>query len=434
MSSRTIAADHQATADATDALLPLLQAALPTIISCSIVDTIVQANAQGCRVDATHDDHPVYTDNHALFVKRIVASDYVATKKSWNDFRRTLLYGRTEVRFYKEILPLLVKKGFPVNLTPTCHVAESYSLDGLIDETSVAWQTDDKTAMPTLEQTMDKTAFLVLDSMDMNQYYQKSPLSTSEALKCLESVAQLHAAAWEDSELLQNAEQRMARGSYHLSTRNPKEFQDMETSWDKFVSEFREVNPSLFTQPQIQALGRRMKEMASYISEQLTPDPTDPYATLTHGDFKAMNVFLSISDEGGAVMIDFASTGVGNAMSDVAMHVIHAVQPTLTGDEEMELVEGYLEALQQAQKRYNIPGQYPMDVATRHYRLACVDYIRFIMGRFWKSASIESFEAKKDSMNTTLVNRNVEAAMVWIERVSKYLAEFEEEKGREDAS
>jgi hypothetical protein len=50
------------------------------------------------------------------------------------------------------------------------------------------------------------------------------------------------------------------------------------------------------------------------------------------------------------------------------------------------------------------------------------------MGRFWKSATVASIELKKDSMNVTLVNRNVDAAMAWIQKVDTYLQEFEDEK------
>jgi len=39
---------------------------------------------------------------------------------------------------------------------------------------------------------------------------------------------------------------------------------------------------------------------------------------------------------------------------------------------------------------------YPREVAMRHYRLACVDYLRFIMGRFWRSVTPESFEKNRE--------------------------------------
>ena len=70
----------------------------------------------------------------------------------------------------------------------------------------------------------------------------------------------------------------------------------------------------------------------------------------------------------------------------------------------------------------------------RHYRLACVDYLRFIMGRFWRTAGPESFEKKKGSKNTTLINRNLDAALAFIQKVDGYLEVFEQEKKEREAS
>ena len=48
-----------------------------------------------------------------------------------------------------------------------------------------------------------------------------------------------------------------------------------------------------------------------------------------------------------AIMIDFSCTGIGYGMSDVGMHIVHAVLPNdfENGGEEW-LVEGYLSALE----------------------------------------------------------------------------------------
>jgi hypothetical protein len=146
-------------------------------------------------------------------------------------------------------------------------------------------------------------------------------------------------------------------------------------------------------------------------------------------------------DDDDFYMIDFASTGVGLGMSDVAMHIVHAVRPCdLKDGGEEQLVDGYLRALNAALRHSQTKGnsssfgvvhEYPTHVAMRHYRLGCVDYLRFILGRFWRSATLESFEAKKGNQNTTLINRDVEAAMRFIEKVDIYLEEFETENERD---
>ena len=150
-----------------------------------------------------------------------------------------------------------------------------------------------------------------------------------------------------------------------------------------------------------------------------------------------MNVFLPADESGSedAVLIDFASAGVGLGLSDVAMHVAHALRPEdLENGGEEALVDQYLMALDTERRRTtkteNLHSYrpYQRELAMKHYRLATVDYFRFILGRFWRVASPETFEKRKDSPNSTLVNRNVEAALAFVERVDRYLAEIEIEK------
>ena len=110
--------------------------------------------------------------------------------------------------------------------------------------------------------------------------------------------------------------------------------------------------------------------------------PTDRYATLVHGDFKAMNVMLPPPPGGGApndadvpMLIDFASCGVGLGMTDVAMLLAHSVAPaTLAHGGQERLIEGYLAALAARGVR-----DYARDVAMRHFHLATVDYARFVL-------------------------------------------------------
>lgn len=129
-------------------------------------------------------------------------------------------------------------------------------------------------------------------------------------------------------------------------------------------------------------------------------------------------------------MIDFSCVGIGYGLSDVAMHIVHAVMPSdLENGQEEYLVEQYILSLEHAINQHRDDNwTFPRDVAWRHYQLACIDYLRFIMGRFWKNATPESFEQKKYSKNTTLINRDVKAAMTFIEKVDRYLAVFERQR------
>ena len=49
------------------------------------------------------------------------------------------------------------------------------------------------------------------------------------------------------------------------------------------------------------------------------------------------------------------------------------------------------------------------------------------MGRFWGTATPASFESKADNPNVTLPNRNLAAALRFVEIISTYLVEFEAE-------
>lgn len=88
-----------------------------------------------------------------------------------------------------------------------------------------------------------------------------------------------------------------------------------------------------------------------------------------------MNVFFPNDPSAPAMLIDFASTGVGFGMSDVGMLLTHSVSPEiLEGGTEERLVDAYLSALEAA--RGAQASVYPRELAMRHYRLAVVDYGR----------------------------------------------------------
>ena len=164
-------------------------------------------------------------------------------------------------------------------------------------------------------------------------------------------------------------------------------------------------------------------------------------ATLVHGDLKAMNVFVPTADAAdageGAVLIDWASTGVGLGMADVAFFLAHSIAPhDLDGGGDEALLDEYLQELQTARAASQPPPppqgaaavveEYPRAMALRHFRLATCDYGRFVMGRFWGSATPESFRAKHRNPNVTLPNRDVAAMLRFVTVVERYLGEFEQ--------
>ena len=260
----------------------------------------------------------------------------------------------------------------------------------------------------------------------VNYKPQMSPLPPSDAAQVLACAARLHASAWEDSEVLTKACQRLQRhgGSFALAIRNPKELEKMPANWESFKTKFKDVaSPGFFDDPSVASLGSRLQKAAPWVASQLAPSPLDSHACLVHGDLKAMNVFLPSSSSYDALLIDFASAGTGYGMADVAMHLTHAVMPGDLEKEEDNLIAGYLSALRER----GVGGSYSDKIAMRHYRLGAVDYGRFVLGRFWGAASPESFEAKVTNMNVALVNRDVGSALAFVKKLSNFLAMFEAE-------
>ena len=150
---------------------------------------------------------------------------------------------------------------------------------------------------------------------------------------------------------------------------------------------------------------------------QVSLGPRDRFATLVHGDFKAMNVMLPSDDATRAMLIDFASCGVGLGMCDVAMLLAHSVAPSsLAGGGQERLVDAYLQALEES----GVVG-YDKPSAMHHFHLATVDYARFVVSRFWAGASPAAFAKRADNPNVCLPNRNVEAALRFVERVDASL-------------
>ena len=329
-------------ADSDNFLLPSLKALFPAIASYRVVGTIVQSNAIGyilslqvhgeeyqpsspTRNGVTNGSNKSVTTPHHVFVKHVDATVYVKTKKSWNDLRRTLMYARTETRFYRDFAPLLRSAGF--DAIPH-HFAAEYSENNWIPNDEMA------TAHVDLQQTIEllpdpsqpRGGLLVLECIDDTTYFQDSPISTTHAKHCLSAMAKLHVSAWGNATLLQKAEQQLAKSSFHLDTRNPSELAGIESAWQHFTTEFKSAlqSENLWTDS-VRCLGQRIAVAAKYISRQLSPAPTDRYATLVHGDYKAMNVFLPRNDSSNnhccsAKIVDYASTGIGFGMCDVSIN------------------------------------------------------------------------------------------------------------------
>uniref|UniRef100_A0A7S1BWE7 Aminoglycoside phosphotransferase domain-containing protein n=1 Tax=Corethron hystrix TaxID=216773 RepID=A0A7S1BWE7_9STRA len=414
--------------------LPSLQRVDPLISSYETTKHIVQGSAEGFVVEARTTDGSL----RHLFVKHVDVKKY--GHKPWSDLRRTCHYTRTEVRFYDEILPLLRNGlravGDPWPVAPRVYVAE-YDLSGLIEEdasTAAAPSTGEDPRYDDGDRSVleGKRGLLVMDDVGAGRgYFQRNPLPREVALASVRALARFHAASFGDAAVLMAASDRLCEygGSYHLRNRNPKELAHMADAWEGLARDLGPVAPrGFFDEPSRQDLGRRTVAAAAYVSEELSPTPRCPHATVVHGDYKAMNVFFGAEDGTDCLLIDFASAGVGLGASDLAMHVAHAITAEdLDDGVEEVLVEAYFAALQKALPE-GLRQAYTKEEFRRHYGLATVDYFRFILGRQWKGATQETFDRRNEDANFAMVNRSVEAALKFIERADRHLKVIEEER------
>lgn len=285
-----------------EALNRMLKSTLPSITSYEQVKEVNQDNAQGILLQLQHeinskndDDSRQYLYPEQVFVKRVHVEDY--KHKAWADLRRTLMYARTEVRFYDEILPALVeRKGLDRSIAPMHYLARC-DLNGLIAEDELTTAVTNGTLSDGINhfESYEKGGFLILQAMgNEEQYWQGSPLTKDNARKCLSAIAKLHATAWEDADLLKLTAERLTDcgGSYHLSVRNPKELDEIEASWNNFLTAFGDCDlegnkaKEVLNRDSVRKMGARMRDIANYVSKELSPKYNDPFATIVHGDYK----------------------------------------------------------------------------------------------------------------------------------------------------
>jgi hypothetical protein len=197
----------------------ILQRIQPPVISYSLPSNYVKDQTYTMIVAIRKDGNAKeWTDE--LFLKRIIASSHDA--KSWTDLRRKLIYLRTEVRFYNEIVPFLSSARLRNHL-PTI-VDASYNLDNLIPENSPTTFANQPSPLPSVvEQEQryqllkNKGGHILLQSLSPSTtnisnvtYYQDSPITTEQSSMCLMALAELHASAWEDGPLLQQISDRLS--------------------------------------------------------------------------------------------------------------------------------------------------------------------------------------------------------------------------------
>lgn len=354
-----------------------------------------------------------------VYLKKVIGADL--PPKPLDGLRRDVLSNRNEARFYAEFAEELSSRG--VRLMRPLHVQHRFEA---LERQHLA-PTEEESAL------RDVGFLIVMESAE--GYLQTSPLSFDQAMLSVSLLVDFHASAWQDCNFLQRVSRRLQSiaGYWALHHRGGEDLRQMCATWQRYLEEFKDLAPDgLLTRPEIVRLGERLESVVHRVSKELAASPESPFATVVHGDFKAMNVFLPAYDRDGhevatgAIPIDFQWTGLGFGMADVAMHLSHSVHPdALCNGGEAQLVKHYHTALRA--KLGACSESYTLDVAWRHYRLAVIDYARMVFSVFFKGASPTVFAARAEKENVGMIYRNLEASFMFIERVDASLSFVERE-------
>jgi hypothetical protein len=98
------------------------------------------------------------------------------------------------------------------------------------------------------------------------------------------------------------------------------------------------------------------------------------------------------------LLVDYASTGVGLGMSDVAMHLHHAVLPEdLANGGEEALVKYYWKSLQDLLNQQHPAENYQYSYDEAWRIIDNRSSTTFLFSSLWKTATPESMQLKADS-------------------------------------
>jgi len=346
-----------------------------------------------------------------LYLKKIDASAMQA--KSLQALKRDLVGNRIEARFYAEFAPELTRRGL---LLPQVLVSEEN--------------------MPHLDTGHEDEELLrkggVLFLMEsVEGYEQTAPLSFEQATSSVTALAALHAAALGDKTLLTKAAERLhpLGGYWTLTQRGEGEMATMKDNWESVRQSFLPLLPDLLERPEIIQIAARVEKASHWVSKQVAVTPDTPFATIIHGDYKAMNIFVPPVFGEMAKLIDFQWVGLGLGLSDVSMHLSHSVGVEALESEsgEERLVALYRQKLLEfasAQGKFDELKDFSEDLCWRHYHLGVVDWSRMVFSVFLKGATPETFAQKSSHPshpNVGLVYRNVKAFEAFLKRVDRAL-------------
>jgi len=158
---------------------------------------------------------------------------------------------------------------------------------------------------------------------------QNAGMEIEDAERAVDALAEWHAEFWRGAEPYVATGAAMSLADEIYLGVLPVVFAE---GWEKIQAEM-EVHPT------IAEVAPRWVEKLPSMLQALSTAPT----TLTHGDYRADNIFFD--DAGNVVLLDFQLTGLGTGAYDLAYFVTQSLKPDDASENERALFDRYVDAL-----------------------------------------------------------------------------------------
>jgi hypothetical protein len=375
----------------------------------------------------------------SVFVKKSARSELPARSEA--HWERDLASYRTEATFYAHFASSLHARG--VALIRPLAVFQSDAA-GHCTANLVASDLDGASTCPE-----DPENFMLLleclgsgspssSELSLANYEAADCLELAETRQALSYLANLHASAWGQDDLIASARSKLwsAPCWWAFPKRGEKELAQASEIWPQVLSSWEKVfetEPSLPSPAALENLGERMIDEAAYISRCLSVDANASLNTLVHGDFKSANLFFE-GQSRKVVAFDWQWSGVGLGAMDVAnlLNTSVGISLVASDESELELLLFYYDCLSERLEALGVasdlPKSYPFDAFERHYALASLEYARLLISNFWKNMTPQSCAAKAGNANCGLGYRSVPHVVRMVRKLHEGLERVKTER------
>ncbi|KAE9174692.1 hypothetical protein PF004_g26595 [Phytophthora fragariae] len=380
-----------------------------------------------------------------VFLKKSAKNELPA--RSAAHWKRDIASYRTEATFYAHfassvlargvslIRPLAVFQGDAAGQCTANMVATTAS-----DGKHAATCSDPENFMMLLEclGSASPVSSAVDESCSLANYEAADCLELTDTRQALSYLANLHASAWGQEDLLENAGVGLWSAAcwWAFPKRGAKELAQASEVWPQMLKHWFKVfeaESSLPSTAELESLGERMIEEAAYISTCLSVDANPSLSTLVHGDFKSANLFFEATSRK-VVAFDWQWSGVGIGAMDVANLFNTSVSISLlaSDEHELELLHFYYDSLNQRLQALGVTSDlqksYPFHAFERHYTLASLEYARLLISNFWKHMTPESCAAKAGNANCGLGYRSIPHVVRMVRKLHEGLQRVKAER------